>query len=137
MCPCPYPYAFRSPNHRWFQKVEELARPDEKHLYANGNVWEDPQVNFGSLDLLDYPFDDFFSSLELFGGKPDSVTLYTKTPFAVSESCALDGTSDGYWNDALVSFNVFDLPRSELVSEPGTKDGERLARPRPGPGGRL
>lgn len=99
----------------------------KKHFYANGNIWEDPQVNFRSLDLLDFPFNDLLSGLELFGSKPNSVTLYTETPFAVSESCALDGTSDGYWNDTLVSFDIFDLPRGKLVSKPGTRDGERLA----------
>ena len=105
-----------------FSTLKSLSGGVKGHLYANGNIWEDPQVNFRSLYLLDFSFNDLLSGLELLGSKPDSVALYTKTPFAISESCAFDGTSDGYWNDTLVSFDVFDLPRSELVSEPSTQD---------------
>ena len=124
MSPCLYPYAFHFPNHQCFQQIKETFGRGESYLYANGNIWEDPQVDFRSLDLLDFPLNDFFGGLELLGRKPNSVAHYTKTPFAISESCAFGGTSDGDWNDTLVSFDVFDLPRSKLVSEPGTQDGE-------------
>lgn len=77
--------------------------------------------------MLDYAFNDLLGGLKLLGSKPNSVALYAETPFAVSESCTLDGTSDWNWNDTLVSFDVFDLPRSELVSEPSAEEGERLA----------
>ena len=95
----------------------------KSYLYADGNIWEDPQVDFRSLDLLNFPLDDLFGGLELLGRKPNSIALYTNTPFAISEGCAFGGTSDGDWDDTLVSFDVFDLPRSELVSEPGTQYG--------------
>ena len=114
-----------------------VAQNSAGYLYANWNIWEDPQVDFRSFDLLDFPLDDLFGGLELLGRKPDSVALYTKTPFAVSESCAFSGTSDGDRDDTLVSFDVFNLPGGELVSEPGTQDGEGLAGRGPWPERRL
>ena len=125
--PCPYPYAFHFPNRDVFGESKGHAKGVAGYLYANGNIWEDPQVDFRSLDLLNFPLNDFFGSLKLLGCKPDSVALYAKAPFAISESCAFGGASDGDRNDTLVSFDVFDLPRSELVSEPSTQDREGLA----------
>lgn len=103
-------------------KPRGLPQRNESHLYANGDIWEDPQVDFRPFDLFDVPLNDLFGSLELLGRKPDSVALYTEAPFAVSESCAFGGTSDRDRNDTLVSFDVFNLPRSELVSEPDTQN---------------
>ena len=116
-----------------FSKSSGISGEMKPYLYANGNIWEDPQVNFRPLDLLDFPFDNISSSLELLGSKPNSVSFYSNAPFSVRKSCAFDGTSDGYGNDTLMSFNVFNLPRSQLVSESSTEDGYRLAGRRPGP----
>lgn len=84
-------------------------------LYANGNVGKHPQEDLGSLYGLNFALDDFLRTRELFCGETDAIALDANAPLSVGERGALDGTTDGDWDDALVSLDECYFARRELV----------------------
>jgi hypothetical protein len=53
------------------------------YLYTNGKVREDPHVNLGTLDGLNFALDDFLGSRKLFGSEADAFAFDTKAPVSV------------------------------------------------------
>ena len=84
-------------------------------LYANGDVGKHPQENLGSLYGLNFALYDFLRTGELFCGEADAIALDANAPLSVGERGALDGTTGGDWNDALVSLDECYFAWRELV----------------------
>lgn len=79
---------------------------------------EDPQVHFSALNGLNFTLDDFFGSRKLFSSKSDTLTLDAKAPVSVCKCSSFGGSTNGDWNDALVSLDERYFSRCELMPQP-------------------
>lgn len=82
MYPFPFPYESHFPK-SCQQKPCKSFIENDIYLYTNGKVREDPHVNPGALDGLDFALDDFLGSRKLFGSDADTFAFDTKAPVAV------------------------------------------------------
>ena len=82
MYPFPFPYESHFPKYCQ-QKPHKSFIIDDKYLHTNGKVREDPHVNPGALDGLDFALDDFLGSRKLFGGEADTFAFDAKAPVSV------------------------------------------------------
>ena len=101
------------------------------YLYAYRNVREDTQINLGTLHGLDFAFDDFFCSRELFRGETDTLALDTKAPVSICKCSSFGGSAGGDWNDTRVSLDERNFSRRELMPQPHKRWSAILRRLRP------
>jgi len=114
--PFPFPIRVSFPYIRVSKKTSKAAFQREGTcLYANGDVRKDPQENPGPFYGLNFALDDFLRTRELFCGEADAVALDANAPFSIREGGALDRTTGGDWNDALVSLDECYSAWRELV----------------------
>jgi hypothetical protein len=115
MTPFPFPYESHFPKLRVNKPVKAALKKTGTHLYTDGKVRENPQVDLGALDGLNFALDDFLGSRKLFGSEAYTLTLDAKPPVSVCKCGSFGGSANWDWNDTRVSLDVCYFAGRELM----------------------
>lgn len=118
--PFPFPIRVSFPYQKVIISIRYVTLQESfTHLDTNRNIREDSQPGLRALQNLQLPLDHLFHRRQLLRTKAHSISFDPQAPFTEREGGTLGRAADGDGDDALVSFDVFDLPRCELRAVTG------------------